>query len=126
MMMIRRVALFLATNLAVLVLLGIVMSVLEKVFGIQLGNNGSLLVFAAVFGFGGSMVSLLLSKTLAKRSTGAQVISQPRNEVERWLFQTVERQAREAGIVACSAMKWRRCSRTKSATLPTATWSRWP
>ncbi len=98
MMMIRRVALFLATNLAVLVLLGIVMSVLEKVFGIQLGNNGSLLVFAAVFGFGGSMVSLLLSKTLAKRSTGAQVISQPRNEVERWLFQTVERQAREAGI----------------------------
>ncbi len=98
MMMIRRVALFLATNLAVLVLLGIVMSVLEKVFGIQLGNNGSLLVFAAVFGFGGAMVSLLLSKTLAKRSTGAQVITQPRNEVERWLFQTVERQARAAGI----------------------------
>lgn len=97
-MMIRRIALFLATNLAVLVLLGIVMSVLEKAFGIQPGQNGTLLVFAAVFGFGGAMISLLMSKTMAKRSTGAQVITQPRNEVERWLFQTVERQAQAAGI----------------------------
>ncbi len=98
MMMVRRIALFLATNLAVLVLLGIVMSVLEKGFGIQLGQDGGLLVFAALFGFGGAMISLLLSKTMAKRSTGAQVIAQPRNEVERWLFHTVERQAKAAGI----------------------------
>ena len=98
MMMVRRIALFLATNLAVLVLLGIVMSVLEKAFGIQLGQNGSLLGFAAVFGFGGAIISLLMSKSMARMSTGAQVITQPRNEVERWLFQTVERQAKAAGI----------------------------
>lgn len=97
-MMIRRIALFLATNLAVLVLLGIVLSVLQKVFGIQLGQNGTLLVFAAIFGFGGAMISLLLSKFMAKRSTGAHVITQPRNDLERWLFETVQRQAQQLGI----------------------------
>ncbi|MEJ5208465.1 protease HtpX [Denitratimonas sp. CY0512] len=96
--MFRRIALFLATNLAVMILLGIVLSVLQHVFGIQLGNNGTLLVFAAIFGFGGAIISLLLSKTMAKRSTGAQVITQPRNEVERWLFDTVQRQAQQLGI----------------------------
>ncbi len=98
MMMIRRIALFLATNLAVMILLGIVLSVLQRVFGIQFGNNGVLLVFAALFGFGGAMISLLLSKTMAKRSTGAHVITQPRNEVEAWLFKTVERQAKQLGL----------------------------
>lgn len=98
MMMIRRLALFLATNLAVLILLGIVLSVLQRVFGIQLGNDGTLLVFAAIFGFGGSIISLLMSKTMAKMSTGAQVITQPRNEVERWLFDTVARQAGQLGL----------------------------
>ena len=98
MTMLRRMALFLATNLAVLVLLGIVLSVLQGVFGVQLGNDGTLLVFAAIFGFGGSIISLLMSKTLAKRSTGAQVITQPRNEVERWLFGTVQRQAATLGL----------------------------
>ena len=98
MAMIRRIGLFLATNLAVLVLLGIVLSVLQKVFGIQLEQNGTLLVFAALFGFGGSIISLLLSKTMAKRSTGAHVITQPRNEMERWLFDTVQRQAQQLGI----------------------------
>ncbi|MBB5208486.1 protease HtpX [Chiayiivirga flava] len=93
-----RIALFLATNLAVLVLLGIVMSVLQNVFGIQLGNTGSLLVFAAIFGFGGSFISLAMSKWMAKRSTGAQVITQPRNESEAWLVNTVRRQAEQAGI----------------------------
>lgn len=97
-MIFRRIALFLATNLAVMILLGIVLSVLQHVFGIQLGNNGTLLVFAALFGFGGAIISLLLSKTMAKRSTGAQVITQPRNEVERWLFDTVQRQAQQLGI----------------------------
>jgi heat shock protein HtpX len=93
-----RIALFLATNLAVLVLLGLVMTVLQNVFGIQLGNTGGLLVMAALFGFGGSFISLALSKWMAKRSTGAQVITQPRNEAEAWLLATVRRQADAAGI----------------------------
>ncbi|MGJ7904543.1 protease HtpX [Lysobacter sp. 1R34A] len=96
--MFKRIALFLATNLAVLVLLGIVMTVLQNVFGIRLGNNGGILVMAAVFGFGGSMISLLMSKWIAKRTTGAYVIEQPRDETEQWLVATVRRQAEAAGI----------------------------
>jgi heat shock protein HtpX len=96
--MFKRITLFLATNLAVLVLLGIVMSVLQNFFGIRLGNQGGLLVMAALFGFGGSIISLLTSKWIAKRSTGAHVIDQPRNELEQWLVTTVRRQAESAGI----------------------------
>ncbi len=96
--MFKRVALFLATNLAVLALVSVVLSVLQGVFGVNLGNNGVLLVFAAVFGFGGALVSLLLSKSIAKRSTGAHVIDTPRNEAEQWLLATVRRQAQAAGI----------------------------
>ena len=98
MMLLRRVGLFLATNLAVLVLLGLVLSVLQHVFGVQLGNNGVLLVFAALIGFGGSIISLLLSKTMAKRSTGAHVIVTPRNEMEGWLVGTIQRQAEVLGL----------------------------
>ena len=98
MMLLRRVGLFLATNLAVLILLGLVLSVLQHVFGVQLGNNGVLLVFAALIGFGGSIISLLLSKTLAKRSTGAHVIVTPRNEMEGWLVGTIQRQAEVLGL----------------------------
>ena len=90
----KRVALFLATNLAVLVLAGIVMSLL----GVNPNQLGGLLVFAAIFGFGGSLISLLTSKWMAKRATGAQVIEQPRNDAERWLVTTVQRQAQAAGI----------------------------
>src|SRR5690606_40298778 len=96
--MFKRIGLFLATNLAVMVLLGVVLSVLQGVFGIQLGDNGTLLVFAMIFGFGGSLISLLISKWSAKRSTGAQVIETPRNEAEQWLVATVRRQAEAAGI----------------------------
>lgn len=96
--MFKRIALFLATNLAVLVLLGIVLSVLQGVFGVQLGNNGVLLVFAALFGFGGSLFSLAISKWMAKRTTGMHLIEQPRNEAETWLYNTVRRQAEAAGI----------------------------
>lgn len=96
--MLKRLTLFLATNLAVLVLMGIVMSVLQNVFGVRLGNTGGTLVVAAIFGFGGSLFSLLISKQMAKRSTGAHVIEQPRNEMEAWLLQTVHRQAEAAGI----------------------------
>ena len=96
--MIKRMFFFLLTNLAVLVLLGIVLSVLQNVFGVTLGNNAGLLLFAAIFGFGGAFISLLMSKWVAKRGTGAQVITQPRNETEAWLLNTVRRQAEAAGI----------------------------
>ena len=96
--MFKRIALFLATNLAVLVLLGAVMFVLENVFHVRLGNNGGLLLMAAVFGFGGAFISLAISKWMAKRATGAQVITDPRNESERWLLATVARLAQTAGI----------------------------
>lgn len=92
--MFKRVALFLATNLAVMLLLSVVMAV----FGIDPRSNSGLLVMAALFGFGGSIISLLLSKWIAKKTTGAHVIQEPRNEVERWLVQTVRRQAEAAGI----------------------------
>ncbi|MBN6148862.1 protease HtpX [Xanthomonas sp. AmX2] len=92
--MFNRIALFLITNLAVLVLAGIVMSVL----GVDPNQMGGLLVMAAIFGFGGSLISLLLSKFMAKRATGAQVITEPRSQTERWLLETVRRQAQAAGI----------------------------
>ena len=92
--MFKRVVLFLATNMAVLALLSIVMAV----FGVNPQQTSGLLVMAAIFGFGGSLISLLLSKWMAKRATGAHVIAQPRNEAEQWLFSTVQRQAQAAGI----------------------------
>ncbi len=92
--MIKRTFLFLATNLAVLLLFGIVMSV----FGIDPRTGSGLLVMAAIFGFGGSLISLLSSKWIAKMTTRAEVIENPRNETERWLVATVRRQAEAAGI----------------------------
>ena len=92
--MFKRVFLFLATNMAVLALVSVVMSLL----GVSTQQFGGLLIFAALFGFGGSILSLLISKWVAKRTTGAQVIAQPRNEAEQWLFSTVQRQAQAAGI----------------------------
>ena len=92
--MFSRIALFLATNFAVLVLAGIIMSLL----GVQSDQLGGLLVIGALFGFGGSIISLLMSKGAAKRATGAHVITEPRNDTERWLLATVQRQAQAAGI----------------------------
>jgi heat shock protein HtpX len=97
-----RILLFLATNFAVLLLVGIVFNLL----GLQgvLAQNGvdlnlsALLVMCAVFGFGGSLISLFLSKWMAKRSTGAYVIEQPRNRDEQWLLDTVRELAAEAKI----------------------------
>ncbi len=91
-----RVVLFIATNLAVMLVVGIVASV----FGLQgrTGGLGGLLLMSAVIGMTGSMISLFISKWAAKRSTGAQVIEQPRNEAEAWLMNTVRRQADKAGI----------------------------
>ena len=98
----KRVILFLATNLAIVVLLGIVL----RLFGIDslLATQGSglnltsLLVFSAVIGFSGSLISLALSKSLAKRLMRVQVIERPANETESWLLNTVQRQAQQAGI----------------------------
>lgn len=95
-----RIFLFLATNIAIVLVLSITM----RLFGVEpyLQQNGlnleSLLIFAAVMGFGGSLISLMLSKWLAKKSVNAHVIEQPRNAVEKWLLTTVARQAEMAGI----------------------------
>jgi len=93
-----RVILFVGTNIAVLVLLNIILFIAQSVFHVRLGNYSSLLLMAAVFGMGGSFISLALSKWIAKRTTGAQVITEPRNESERWLLATVRAEARKAGI----------------------------
>lgn len=98
----KRILLFLATNLAIVVVLSITLRLLgfERILdeqGAGLDIN-SLLVFAAVFGFGGSFMSLAMSKWTAKRFTGAQVIEIPRNAQEHWLLSTVQRQAKMAGI----------------------------
>ncbi len=98
----KRIALFLATNLAIIVVLSITLRLLgvEGILdeqGINLDLN-SLLVFSALFGFGGSFLSLAISKWTAKRFTGAQVIKQPRDNRERWLMETVARQAQAASI----------------------------
>jgi heat shock protein HtpX len=98
----KRVFLYLATNIAIL----LVLSVTLRLLGVEriLNEQGtgldfqSLLVFAAVIGFGGSFISLLISKWMAKRATGAHVIEVPSTQTERWLVDTVQRQAQRAGI----------------------------
>ncbi|MEJ2530765.1 MAG: protease HtpX [Halioglobus sp.] len=97
-----RILLFLATNLAVLVLVSIIFNLLglQGILaenGVDL-NLGGLLVFCALFGMGGAMISLFLSKWMAKRSTGTYIIEQPRNRDEQWLVDTVGELAGEAGI----------------------------
>jgi len=99
---VQRIALFLLTNLAVVVLAGITLNLLGvgsilAANGIDL-NPGALLAFCAVFGMSGAFVSLLLSKFMAKQSTGTQILTAARNREEQWLLSTVEELAREAGI----------------------------
>jgi heat shock protein HtpX len=96
----KRILLFVATNLAVIVLLGIITRLLGvDRFLVGTGLNlTSLLIFSAIFGMGGSFISLLTSKWIAKMSVGAQVIEQPRTQTELWLVETVHRQAQNAGI----------------------------
>lgn len=88
----KRIFLFLLTNIAVVLVLSVVASVLGvDRFLTQEGLNlPMLLAFCAVFGMGGSFISLAMSKWIAKRSTGAQVITQPRSSQEMWLLQTVD------------------------------------
>ena len=97
-----RILLYLATNIAVIAVLSITMRLLgfESLLdqqGIDLDLN-ALLVYAAVIGFSGSFISLAISKWTAKPMTGAQVIENPSNDTERWLVNTVQRQAEQAGI----------------------------
>jgi heat shock protein HtpX len=96
----KRITLFLATNLAVVLVLSITVRLLglEPYLNQQGLNLNALLVFAAVFGFGGAFISLAFSKWTAKRAVGAQVITEPSSPIERWLVQTVARQAEAAGI----------------------------
>lgn len=89
-----RIALFLLTNLAVMLVFGLVLSLT----GIQSGSVQGLMIMALLFGFGGALVSLFMSKWVALRSVGGEVITQPRNETERWLLNTVAQQAHQAGI----------------------------
>ena len=98
----KRVFLFLATNIAILVVLSITLHLLgvDRILD-QQGVNldlRALLIFSAVFGMGGSFISLAMSKWTAKRMTGAEVIDKPRNEAEAWLVDLVSRQAQAAGI----------------------------
>jgi heat shock protein HtpX len=89
----QRIFLFIVTNLAVLALLTLVVFIIEQVFGVRLANGGlgGLLVFAAIFGFGGALISLALSKWTAKRMMRVRVIAAPQSEVEQWLLATVAR-----------------------------------
>ena len=97
----KRIVLFLLTNIAVLVVLSVVLRLfgLDRAMYSQTGlDYGSLLAFSAVVGFTGSILSLLMSKSMAKWSTGAHVIEQPANEAEAWLVETVRRLAAKANI----------------------------
>jgi len=96
----KRILLFLATNLAIVVVLGIVANLVganRYLTGSGL-NISTLLVFAAIMGFGGAFISLLISKPIAKWSTGAQVIQHPGNSTELWLVDSVARLSKAAGI----------------------------
>ncbi|OJZ18737.1 MAG: zinc metalloprotease HtpX [Thiobacillus sp. 65-29] len=96
----KRIVLFLATNLAIVLVLSITMRLLgvEPYLTANGLNFGSLLVFAAVMGFGGSLISLAISKWMAKKSMGVQVIETPSSSTEVWLVDTVRKYAKEAGI----------------------------
>src|SRR5580765_5348396 len=96
----KRIFLFLLTNIAVMVVLSVVVRLLglDRALAANGLDVGALLVFSAVVGFTGAIISLLMSKPMAKWSTGAQVIETPKNENEAWLLATVKRLADKAGV----------------------------
>ncbi len=94
----KRIVLFLLTNLAVVIVLGIVLNVVLAALGVPPRSNTGLLILAFIFGMGGSFISLAMSKTIARMSTGAQIIEQPHSANEQWLVSTVRRLAGQAGI----------------------------
>lgn len=89
-----RILLFLATNFAVMIVLGIILNVT----GIAGNSTGGILIMSMLFGFAGSLISLFMSKTLALKSVGAEIITTPRNDAERWLVETITRQSQQASI----------------------------
>src|SRR4030095_2113867 len=98
----KRILLLVATNVAVLLVLSVTLRLLcvdsildERGAGL---NINALLIFSAVLGFGGSLISLAISKWIAKRAMGVRVIEQPRDAAETWLLETVRRQSQAAGI----------------------------
>ncbi len=94
----KRLFLFLATNLAIVLVLGVVLNLMVHLFGINLGSYSGLLLFAALFGFGGAFISLLMSKWIAKKAYGVQVITQANGQTEQWLMQTVADLAQKAQV----------------------------
>jgi heat shock protein HtpX len=96
----KRILLFVVTNLAIVVVLSLVMQLLglDQYLAARGGSLYGLLIFAAVFGFGGSLISLAISKWMAKRAMGVEIITQPRNSTESWLINAVAAHARNAGI----------------------------
>jgi len=96
----KRILLFVLTNVAVMVVLSIIVQVLglDRALAENGFNTGAMLLMSGIMGFGGAFISLAISKWMAKRTTGAHVIETPRDQTERWLLDTVHRQAREAGI----------------------------
>jgi heat shock protein HtpX len=93
-----RTLLFVGTNIAIVLVLGIFLNIILPIFGVSLGDTSGLLMLCLVFGFGGSFISLLLSKWMAIRSTRAKVITAPNTPMERWLLQTVQRLSQKANI----------------------------
>lgn len=94
----KRLLLLVLTNLAVLVVFSLILNIVFALTGMEPGGQSGLLLFAAVIGFGGAFVSLFLSKWMALRAVGGQVIQRPSNETERFLLNKVERLAQKAGI----------------------------
>jgi len=96
----KRIFLFLLTNLAVVLVLSIVLKLfgIDRSLAMQGYNWTTLLVYALVVGFGGAIISLLMSKPMAKWSTGAHIIEQPQNQAETWLLETVRKLADHAGV----------------------------
>jgi heat shock protein HtpX len=96
----KRILLFVATNLAIVIVLSVVAHLLgiDQYLDTRGGSLNGLLIFAALFGFGGSLISLAISKWMAKKAMGVEVITQPRNATESWLINAVGAHARNAGI----------------------------
>jgi heat shock protein HtpX len=96
----KRILLFVATNLAIVIVLSVVAHLLgiDQYLNARGGSLNGLLIFAALFGFGGSLISLAISKWMAKKAMGVVVITQPRNATESWLINAVGAHARNAGI----------------------------
>ena len=96
----KRIVLFVATNLAVVVVLSVVLRLLglDRALAAQGIPYGQLLVYSMVVGFAGAIISLLMSKTIAKWTTGARTLEHPENEAEAWLVDTVRKVAAAAGV----------------------------